>query len=351
VHPLGMEEPVAQESRSAEVIPVTEDNPTAGGPGAEKSPGRRYRIGELSALTGIPVRTIRFYGEKGLVAESGRTASGYRSYDLVAAERLALVRSLRELGLGLPAIARVLAHEVTLAQVAATHAEALAVQIRVLRLRRALLTVIARRGVTPKEVELMHRMAQLSEAERRRMVEDFVDEVFAGVEADPSFVAQMRSALPDLPADPAPEQVDAWVELGELISDPAFRQRIRRMAERYAEDRAAGGLTSQAPDPAAGFALADRAEQARAAGVDPGSPAAAAVVDEMLGAYAAALGQADDAAFRAWFPGMVDDFADRRAERYWQLLAVINGWAPVPAIVPAWEWAAAAVRAHPEPGA
>ena len=36
---------------------------------------------------------------------------------------------------------------------------------------------------------------------------------------------------------------------------------------------------------------------------------------------------------------------DARAERYWQLLAIINGWPPVPATVPAWEWFIAALRA------
>jgi len=38
---------------------------------------------------------------------------------------------------------------------------------------------------------------------------------------------------------------------------------------------------------------------------------------------------------------------DARAERYWQLLAIINGWPPVPATVPAWEWLIAALRRRP----
>jgi hypothetical protein len=42
---------------------------------------------------------------------------------------------------------------------------------------------------------------------------------------------------------------------------------------------------------------------------------------------------------------MVDTFTDARAERYWQLLATINGWPPIPSVVPAWEWFLAGVRA------
>ena len=37
--------------------------------------------------------------------------------------------------------------------------------------------------------------------------------------------------------------------------------------------------------------------------------------------------------------------SDPKAERYWQLLAIINGWPPVPTTVPAWEWLIAALRA------
>lgn len=305
-----------------------------------------YSIGQLSRMTGLSVRTIRFYSDAGLVPEAGRTPAGYRWYGLEAAERLALVRSLRELGLGLPTIRRVLAHEVTIAQVAATHADALDVQIRTLRLRRALLQVIAKRGATPEEVELMHRLAQLSESERHRMVEDFVDEVFAGVDANPDFVAQMRSALPNLPDDPSPEQVDAWVDLGEMISNADFRRRIRRMAESYAEDPSSGNNGDQQAASTAGLDFAAKAEEARAGGLDPASAEAATALDPLLGEYAAGLGKQDGAEFREWFLGMVDVFCDRDAERYWQLLGVINGWPPMKPMVPAWEWAAETVRAH-----
>jgi hypothetical protein len=36
---------------------------------------------------------------------------------------------------------------------------------------------------------------------------------------------------------------------------------------------------------------------------------------------------------------------DPKAERCWQLLAIINGWPRVPTTVPAWEWFIAALRA------
>ena len=41
----------------------------------------------------------------------------------------------------------------------------------------------------------------------------------------------MRSVTPDLPDEPSAEQVDAWIELANLVGDDRFRRRIRQMAE------------------------------------------------------------------------------------------------------------------------
>ena len=41
----------------------------------------------------------------------------------------------------------------------------------------------------------------------------------------------------------------------------------------------------------------------------------------------------------------LETFTDARVERYWQLLAIINGWEPPPSAVPSFEWLIAALRA------
>ena len=63
--------------------------------------GISYSIGELARRTGLSVKTIRFYSDQGLVVPASRTPAGYRRYGPEAVPRLALVRTLRELGLGL----------------------------------------------------------------------------------------------------------------------------------------------------------------------------------------------------------------------------------------------------------
>src|ERR1039457_6637627 len=81
-----------------------------------------FTIGQLARRTGVPARTIRFWSDAGLVPPVSRSVSGYRLYDAEAAARLDLVRSLRELGLGLDVVRAVLSRAPTLADVAAAHA-------------------------------------------------------------------------------------------------------------------------------------------------------------------------------------------------------------------------------------
>jgi DNA-binding transcriptional MerR regulator len=295
-------------------------------------------IGELATQTGLPVRTIRFYSDAGVVPEVERSEAGYRLYGPEALARLGLVRTLRDLGVDLATIRRVLEREVSVADVAAAHAAAIDAQIRVLRVQKAVLGAVARRGADPKEMQRMHKLAQLSDDERKRIVADFLEEAFEGLDMEPGFARRLRSAAPELPDDPTPEQVDAWIELAELVQDPAFKASIRRMSEQHAAARAAGeSMEPKADWQAAAAVVSEKAGAAREAGLDPSSREAAAVVEAILPAF----GSPD----RAELADRLEAGTDARAERYWQLLAIINGWPPVPTTVPAWEWLIAALRA------
>ena len=55
-------------------------------------------ISDAAKKSELPVKTIRYYAEIGLVKETGRTASGYRTYDETAVKRLIFVRRSREFG-------------------------------------------------------------------------------------------------------------------------------------------------------------------------------------------------------------------------------------------------------------
>ncbi|MFI1369765.1 MerR family transcriptional regulator [Streptomyces griseochromogenes] len=301
-----------------------------------------YSIGELARRTGLTVKTIRFYSDRGIVAPTDRSPAGYRLYNIDAVARLDLVRTLRELGLDLPTIRKVVDRELSLPEVAAAHAEALAVQIRVLRLRRAVLTAVAERGSTPEETELMHRLAQLSEDERRRLIGDFLDAVFGGLDVAPAFAGVMRSMTPELPDNPEAEQIQAWVELAEMSLDPDFRAVVRRMAEDQAAEQARSDTMSPRRDIAA--VVRDQAGPALTAGIDPASSQADPIVSAFTAHYAHVLGHPDDVELRRRLVTRLESVNDPPRERYLQLLAVVNGWPAPESLAPVFDWSVQALR-------
>ncbi|HVC41057.1 MAG TPA: MerR family transcriptional regulator [Candidatus Saccharimonadales bacterium] len=303
-----------------------------------------FSIGELAALTGLPVKTIRYYSDIGLVPEARRTDAGYRRYDSTGLARLELVRTLRDLGIDLAAIRRVAETRMTLQEVARAHADGIDLHIRQLTLRRAVLRALARNGSRPEEVRRMTAFARASADEAGRIMEAFLAAVFADHEDDP-FAERMRAALPVLPAEPSEAEIDAWIELAALVDDASFRQRIREMVVEGQRRRAMpGAVEPDAAINAANQAVTARAGDAVTHGIPPGSPEGAAIVSELAGLFGAAAGREDDASYRAELADRLETFSDRRVERYWQLIGIINGRPAQASIVPAYEWLVAGLR-------
>lgn len=55
-------------------------------------------ISEAAKKAELPVKTVRYYADIGLVAESGRSDAGYRAYDDSTLRRLVFVRKARAIG-------------------------------------------------------------------------------------------------------------------------------------------------------------------------------------------------------------------------------------------------------------
>jgi DNA-binding transcriptional MerR regulator len=69
---------------------------------------RTYRVGEVSDLAGVSVRTLHHYDELGLLAPSSRSAAGHRVYTDRDLERLQRILTYRTLELPLEDIAALL---------------------------------------------------------------------------------------------------------------------------------------------------------------------------------------------------------------------------------------------------
>ncbi|MFF8788425.1 TIGR03086 family metal-binding protein [Streptomyces sp. NPDC015125] len=351
-------------------------------------------IGALARLTGVPVKTIRNWSDQDLLPPATRTPAGYRLYGPDAPARLEIVRSLRDLGIGLAAIRSVLHRELprglsgtegspSFAETAAQWADALDAQIRTLQLQRAVLRSVAARGSAAEELPTMTELARLSDQERRRIITDFVEDALDGVHA-PAYRSGLLAAVPELPDDPTPEQIDAWTALTALVRGPELRAALRRLAEYSARTgpaasgaRAAGGAHTagetapaaqeqaaqeqaeheQAAQEQAAVRVAElmrrRGEEAVTAGIAPDSPAAESFIAELIAAWLPTqVGTPDPPAedgpqARGRLLEQLETAAEPAVERYWQLLCTVTG-RPAP---PRWDlagtWTAAALRAHP----
>jgi DNA-binding transcriptional MerR regulator len=292
-------------------------------------------IGQLARRTGVPVRTIRFWSDEGVLPETDRSAGNYRRYDGRAVARLDLVRTLRELGMGLDDIRLVLERRRSVEDVAAAHVQAIDHQIRVLRTQRAVCTLLARGAPTARKAALMNDLARLSAAERRQMIDEFVDATFAGTDPDApgaGIADNMRILPTELPDEPTTEQVEAWVELAELVKDPEFRARAREMAVAGSEADRDQPQFDPAP-------IVEHAGAAVAAGTAPGSPEGQAVLARIIE-------PGMDAAARDELADTIATFTDRRVSRYWDLLGILNGWGRPPSQIEPFEWFVEALRAH-----
>jgi DNA-binding transcriptional MerR regulator len=70
------------------------------------SPG--LRIGEVAQSSGLPVKTIRFYCDQGLISPANRSQGGYRLFDQTIYSELSLIRSLRAMDVSLSELRQIL---------------------------------------------------------------------------------------------------------------------------------------------------------------------------------------------------------------------------------------------------
>jgi MerR family transcriptional regulator, copper efflux regulator len=70
---------------------------------------QRLKIGEVSAISGLPVKTIRYYEEIGLLAPTvERSQAGYRLFRSHILNRLAFIKRSQALGLSLNEVQEIL---------------------------------------------------------------------------------------------------------------------------------------------------------------------------------------------------------------------------------------------------
>lgn len=91
---------------------------------------KRMTVHEVSRMSGVTIRTLRYYDRIGLLSPASRTEAGYRLYDEAALMRLMRILLLKELEIPLKDVKRLLQLSDT------EQREAIGLQIKVLELKK-----------------------------------------------------------------------------------------------------------------------------------------------------------------------------------------------------------------------
>ncbi len=281
---------------------------------------RTYTIGQVSRLSGIPVKRLRFYADEGLLPPAGRTASGYRLFDDEDLVRIDLIRALRDAGFGLDTIRKLLTKRLPLGETLALRLSEVEAQIDAQRRVAATLrAALASPNPSPDDLRRIWTMTHMSQTEHRAVIERFFSRVSTGPDVNPKWTAQMiHLSTPQLPDEPGAQQIDAWIELTGLVGDPDFIAVMRANAR----DSKGFGLRD-------GFqsdyeALVTKASALAAQQVDPTSEAGRELGLAFLTLWAGATGQIPDADYMARIKRKYFQH-EPQLRRYWQLVHILRG--------------------------
>ncbi|MFD7511283.1 MerR family transcriptional regulator [Streptomyces sp. NPDC059853] len=327
-----------------------------------------YPIGDVARRTGLSVTAVRYYDDAGIVPATEVTEAGHRLYDVTAIARLELVRTLRELDTGLDGIRQLLDGQTDLHGLLAAHLEIVERQSRALRARRAVLRTLLKQNGTADRAALLHRLASLSDEERERIIDTFWTEVVTDLDLTPGHADRLRTARPALPEDPTTAQLEAWLELADLVQDEEFRRAVRtELRDTYGTPE--GRFTTTAPVQhfihEKGAPIMERLLAEHRAGTPADAPHVQELIDAFVQAVPWDLAPQPDGSRRARLARLYSQYerlreaaqqegadhpfaANPAHDRYLSLVAVINGTPPADTGTdgpPPFTWLAAALSA------
>jgi MerR family transcriptional regulator, thiopeptide resistance regulator len=205
-----------------------------------------WSIQQVASLAGTTSRALRHYDELGLLRPSRVGDQGYRYYDTAALLRLQRIRLLRDLGLGLAAIAEVLDGAAPTQVTLRTHLE-------LLELERARLD---------RQIEAVRTTLRKTERGERLMA----DEMFDGFDH-----TQYRDEVVERWGEDAYRRSDTWYRALSERERRDFREEQVRIATDFA-DALKAALPSDGPE-AASIARRQFAWVARAWRSEPSAEA------------------------------------------------------------------------------
>lgn len=183
-------------------------------------------------------------------------------------------------------------------------------------------------------------MTHLSNEERKATIQRFYEQVGEGLPVSAGWTKTMVDAIaPNLPDDPTPEQLDAWIELSEILADPSFVATMREASRQTWTQEFDTVLYQRISD-----ATVAAAREAMTAGEANTSERARAIAERFVVDSAPCWKREPDAAFRAELKARFANH-DARASRIWELVATMKGSPATASKVAEWTWLVNAIKA------
>ncbi|MEU2512076.1 MerR family transcriptional regulator [Streptomyces syringium] len=301
---------------------------------AGRGPDHTWSIGELAEYAGVTVKTVRFYSDRGLLPEAGRSAGGHRRYGPEALDRLRLIRSLRTLDLPVPEVGRILDEEDALEDAITGQLREIGSQLAALRWREAALQLL-RDCAAEERVDRLRLIGAMTTPPSTAPLARFWRRWLPPRLPSRLVSTIVEQAVPQPPADPTPSQVLAFARLhaftsGDCRGTDRGQPAAHRSEKGYRPAVLYDGLVEA-------FALASPELRAQRA------PHQGEALDCFVSAYARACGARDTPAFRHGLSGQLA--ADPRIDGYWRLVAELSGPSqPTPGAAHDWLRAALATQ-------
>lgn len=284
-------------------------------------------IGEAARLTGLSVKTIRYYANEGVVSPSIVSDNGYRLYSPSDLWRLGLVRLLRQLEFGLPEIRKILDRSLDVPEIILWQREVLDLQIRHLVQVRTLLDRIPADTWGVESLVHLHTILEAMQMSKEQK-EDWLTEHWSSAMIPDdapeswrqSFLNQIKDSLPD---DLSVEQAHAWGELQTLLTDPQFQNDMQKAVRPF---WTMVDQQSMQPDEwtRSSGGILDRATEANAAGLDPDDPKVQEIVEDWIALFAKALHMPVTPEFVQRFSQYAEQMNTEPSKRLWDIMLRLN---------------------------
>lgn len=268
-----------------------------------------WTIGQLAARTGLPVKTVRYYSDVGLLPVAERSTGGHRRYGPEALEQLRLVQRLRALDTPISTITQLTSGECSLGDLIADEMSLVRDRLTELHWRQATLEALDNCSAQERlrRLEALSRVQRLPEAQDR-LAGAWGRTIPASVPARLAD-AITAQAVPEPPENPTAEVVLAYAELHTLTRHQDFPSywacpNVRDKASLYSE-------------------LLDASELAADTLADGLLPQPGEVLDHFSQACARSRGEDDTPGFRAFIGAQLRSTIPL-FRRYWQHVATIT---------------------------